>query len=122
MLPCRRINGRSVQRNLQCSKKILRFFAVVPKKKKFRVFLLRFPSLPPFFQIYRTSHEEIVCNQKHRQQKGIKGTVGPDWISLDRLKKVISRYRFFIFIFSFEYLKRLLSSEPLHKKMPLILL
>ncbi len=54
---------------------------------------------------------------------GFKGTVRPDWIfmrvePLDRHRKGQQPLQ----VFSFEYLKRLQSSELLHTKMPLIIL
>ncbi len=47
-----------------------------------------------------------------------------DWYHWIGLEKDINRYRFLIFFskISFEYLKRLQSSEPLHTKMTLIIL
>jgi hypothetical protein len=52
------------------------------------------------------------------------GTVQPDLICMRvvSLKMASTATGFIVFNFSFEYLKRLQSSEPLHSKMPPILL
>jgi hypothetical protein len=67
-----------------------------------------------------TIHKQLT--KKNIINPDIKCTVRPDWICMRvvhwiGLEMNINRYIIFIFYFSFEYLKRLQSSEPLHTKL-----
>ncbi len=59
-----------------------------------------------------------------RNLKVPSGQIGSswEWNHWIGIEKDINRYRFSIFYFSFEYLKRFQSPEQLHTKMPLVIL
>ncbi len=84
---------------------------------------LSFPSLSTSVARMKPVHSltcqipKLFLRRMRIKKLRFKGTVQPDWIcmrmlSLDRHKK-----SFWFYHFSFEYLNRLQSSEPLHTKM-----